>query len=282
MFFILCILLSFLLGFMPHNLSSYNTNCSFMLTNYLSPNGTAIWGIRYINILIMLWIFMLYVIIKVTNLNSSLWNSIIILCISALTYNFLLLFLDRYNLSIWYISRAIEVFSKIFIIGSLMHTVFAKLNIINSQVMLDTMTQIYNRNYFFDQLDRLTTNTGNKNTCVMIIDLDNFKKINDSWGGSIGDRVILAIVEIIKKIIKKDDVFSRLGGEEFGLILRNVNIDESKKIAHNICNSIKIETGIKNSYNIPTVTTISIGGVYVHKGIYLSSKINQIIHEADS
>ncbi|HBQ4215393.1 TPA: GGDEF domain-containing protein, partial [Escherichia coli] len=214
--------------------------------------------------------------------NSSLWNSIIILCISALTYNFLLLFLDRYNLSIWYISRAIEVFSKIFIIGSLMHTVFAKLNIINSQVMLDTMTQIYNRNYFFDQLDRLTTNTGNKNTCVMIIDLDNFKKINDSWGGSIGDRVILAIVEIIKKIIKKDDVFSRLGGEEFGLILRNVNIDESKKIAHNICNSIKIETGIKNSYNIPTVTTISIGGVYVHKGIYLSSKINQIIHEADS
>ncbi|MDC9067939.1 GGDEF domain-containing protein [Escherichia coli] len=65
--------------------------------------------------------------------------------------------------------------------------------------------------------------------CVMIIDLDNFKKINDTWGHHVGDMVIMAIIDIIKNNIHNDVILARLGGEEFGLILKNIEVNEASK-----------------------------------------------------
>lgn len=219
-------------------------------------------------------------IVKFTKLSSSLWNSMAILCLSALVYNFFLLFLDKYNLSIWCISRVIEVFSKIFVIGTLMYTVFARLKIVNFMIGRDFMTQLYNRDFFYEILERLAPERGDKSLCIMILDLDNFKEINDIWGHHIGDRVIMAIVDIIKKCIRADDVFSRLGGEEFGLVLRNISVEESENIALKICSLVKRETGARNIYNIPRVITITIGRVCISHGAYLPSRLKQLIDEA--
>ncbi|KAE9882294.1 diguanylate cyclase [Escherichia coli] len=280
MLLILCVIPVFFLPIIAHNLSSYNENYTLMLTDFSDSNGKAIWDVRYINGVIIIWACMSLLIVKFTKLSSSLWNSMAILCLSALVYNFFLLFLDKYNLSIWYISRVIEVFSKIFVIGTLMYTVFARLKIVNFMIGRDFMTQLYNRDFFYEKLERLAPERGDKSLCIMILDLDNFKEINDIWGHHIGDRVIMAIVDIIKKCIRADDVFSRLGGEEFGLVLRNISVEESENIALKICSLVKRETGARNIYNIPRVITITIGGVYISHGAYLPSRLKQLIDEA--
>lgn len=51
----------------------------------------------------------------------------------------------------------------------------------------------------------------------MMIDIDNFKMINDTWGHPMGDRVILVVADLIKKNVRSEDVVARLGGQEFGL-----------------------------------------------------------------
>lgn len=276
--FFFCLIPTVILPMFAHNLSSHNPTYTLMLTDYTNENGKAIWNTNYINILIIMWACMAYFIISSTKLNSGLWNSMIVICLSAIVYNIFLLFLDKYNLSIWYTSRVIEVLSKLFVIGTLMFNVFTKLKIANALAIRDPMTKLYNRSYFIEQLNELLRKNDERNLCVMILDLDNFKKINDTWGHPVGDMVIMAIVDIIKRNIRDDDIFSRLGGEEFGLILKNISLNDSQYFGMRICDVVKRETGEGNKYNIPRTTTVSIGGAYIYDGIYLSS---QIVKTAD-
>lgn len=90
----------------------------------------------------------------VTRFSSGVWNSIIVVCLSAITYNFFLLLLDTYNLSLWYISRAVEVFSKLFVICTLLLHVFSLLRFL-AIGLTAILTQIFNRKYFFEALQRL-------------------------------------------------------------------------------------------------------------------------------
>lgn len=277
---LICLIPTVLFPIYAHNLSSYNPQYTLMLTDYTNIEGKAIWDISYINILIIMWAGLAYLIISSTKLNFDLWNSMLIICLSAIVYNFFLLFLDKYNLSIWYTSRVIEVLSKLFVIGSLMLNVFTKLKIANNLAIRDPMTQLYNRNYFFEHLNELLIKKTDKGICVMIIDLDNFKKINDTWGHHVGDMVIMAIIDIIKNNIHNDVILARLGGEEFGLILKNIEVNEASKFGGRLCEAVREGTAEGNKYNTPRVTTISIGGAYIYNGIFLSSQITRTADKA--
>lgn len=98
----------------------------------------------------------------VTKLDSNIWNSIIIICFSAIVYNFFLLLLDVYNLSIWYIGRTVEVISKLFIIFTLMYNVFSKLSECPDMEIKDPLTQIYNRRYYFSTLGKIIDENSKK------------------------------------------------------------------------------------------------------------------------
>ena len=99
---------------------------------------------------------------------------------------FFLLLLDTYNLSLWYISRAVEVLSKLFVICTLMFHVFNLLKIFGDRVDRDPLTQIYNRKYFYEALPRVRSLRTEKGTSIMMLDIDNFKSINDNWGHLVG------------------------------------------------------------------------------------------------
>lgn len=230
---LLSVVLLLLLPVLAHNLSSHNPNYYFYLTDHKINNGKAIWDVRFINLLIVMWLISGYFSFKINRLPSDLWSAIVIICMSAVMCNINLLVLDRFNTYIWYISRSVEVLSVLLVIGLLINNVFRKLIIATNMAMRDPMTQIFNKNYFDERLESILKNILNIDSCVLIVDIDNFKKINDKWGPLAGNRTLLAVVDIINKNIPSHSVFSRIGGEEFGIIINNVNytdsIDFSKK-----------------------------------------------------
>ena len=90
----------------------------------------------------------------------------------------------------------------------------------------DLLTGIYNRRYMYSVLeDEKFTNGSNRLTYVIaILDIDNFKQINDRFGHLTGDRVLQEIVRIILGVIRTGDIVARWGGEEFLVLLPNTDI----------------------------------------------------------
>ncbi|MEG1524775.1 MAG: EAL domain-containing protein [Clostridia bacterium] len=95
-------------------------------------------------------------------------------------------------------------------------------NNMSEQVKTDQMTGLLNRVNAETMINqRLNTAVG---SCVMLmIDIDNFKKINDSSGHAYGDKVIVSVAEKIRPAFRQDDIIARMGGDEFAVLIRNMN-----------------------------------------------------------
>ena len=93
----------------------------------------------------------------------------------------------------------------------------------------------------------------------MIMDIDHFKKVNDTWGHPVGDQVIKTVVNIIGKSIRPDDLLARVGGEEFGVLLTDIDTERAKALAERIRENVESLTGDNPEYAIPQKVTISIG-----------------------
>lgn len=109
------------------------------------------------------------------------------------------------------------------------------------QSIIDPLTKIYNRRYFEEKLKEAIEEykQSNKSLCLMILDIDHFKKINDTYGHDIGDKVLTQFAQIVKSCTKKTDIFARTGGEEFAIILYNTTLDEAKIVAERIRTTVK-------------------------------------------
>jgi len=96
----------------------------------------------------------------------------------------------------------------------------------------DALTGLYNRQYFMEKLENTVAiiNRGNTLNCALLyIDLDNFKFVNDTLGHLAGDRVLVEVTAILSQYVTKRDVIGRIGGDEFGILLNNVNNRQALK-----------------------------------------------------
>ena len=102
---------------------------------------------------------------------------------------------------------------------------FEKLSDAQSAMMIDALTKTYNRLYFDESLamleKRLGTSGLNELVSILMLDLDHFKRINDEHGHPVGDQVLVHFAETVQAHIRRTDVFVRVGGEEFALIVRH-------------------------------------------------------------
>jgi len=100
----------------------------------------------------------------------------------------------------------------------------------------DFLTQIYNRNYLFEKLSELSRGMISRGFPVSLIlfDIDNFKRVNDTHGHLVGDATLRKIAKVVDKNIRASDIFGRYGGEEFLIIAPNTNTDEAKIVADNV------------------------------------------------
>jgi len=130
---------------------------------------------------------------------------------------------------------------------------------IKNKANKDYLTGLYNRRYLFDVGSKIYENCkiNNKTFAIAIIDIDYFKKINDTYGHDIGDVAIKEVAKILNKNITSNALISRLGGEEFCICFYNRSENEINDLLEYIRNSF--ENNTINVKNIELKYTISIG-----------------------
>lgn len=126
---------------------------------------------------------------------------------------------------------------------------------------LDGLTGAFNRHYFNKNLKNLFKKSVETNSCmsVIIIDVDEFKRYNDHYGHVKGDVLLKKIVEILTQNIPLGAQFVRYGGEEFAVLLDNIQREEAYEIAENLRASIE-EQHIEHLGRLTGEVTISVGG----------------------
>lgn len=103
------------------------------------------------------------------------------------------------------------------------------------EAFIDDLTKLYNRKY----LDLLLKELCNKRVCLIELDIDYFKKINDTFGHQFGDEVLQQIAKILKNNLRDEDIIIRMGGEEFLIVPNIENIDTASKIAQKLRKAIE-------------------------------------------
>lgn len=122
------------------------------------------------------------------------------------------------------------------------------------QAQTDILTGLCNRRYFHEELSGLKTKAP---VSLILIDVDNFKSINDTYGHITGDQILRQFADILKKDTRGNDIITRWGGEEFAVILPQTDVKEAFKIADRIRG--KVEEHVFSHEEIICNITVSVG-----------------------
>lgn len=124
----------------------------------------------------------------------------------------------------------------------------------------DGLTELYNHRYFQEQIRMQVEQSKryNNNFSLIIIDIDFFKKFNDTFGHQSGDAVLRQVAQTLKKNVRATDVVCRYGGEEMSIILPNTGKDEAFSTAQKICERVASKK-FKLAGDKETNVTISLG-----------------------
>lgn len=128
----------------------------------------------------------------------------------------------------------------------------------------DLLTHVKNRYFLEDALNEAISQAKNKNilSAVLLIDLDNFRFINDTYGHSVGDEVLIKVLELMRKCLNDSSIIARLGGDEFAILLKWTDIEKAVDTAEQIRQVIE-KTDIELSSEIIINITISVGVIEV-------------------
>lgn len=143
----------------------------------------------------------------------------------------------------------------------------------------DGLTGVFNRSAFDARMRILVDRNSIRgfSFSLLMMDIDNFKKINDSFGHPVGDRVLLALVQKCREFVRKDDFFARYGGEEFTLILPGASLRNALKMARRICRGVASTRYAVSDImgGDPISFTVSIGASTFRKGDTVASLIDR-------
>ncbi|MDJ0701839.1 MAG: EAL domain-containing protein [Leptolyngbyaceae cyanobacterium MO_188.B28] len=109
------------------------------------------------------------------------------------------------------------------------------------QASHDALTGLLNRSEFSQYLKRAVNDARMENQCHVLgyLDLDHFKIVNDTCGHSAGDELLRQVTALLQTKIRKADIISRLGGDEFGLLLYQCPLENALQLAHTLCESLQ-------------------------------------------
>jgi diguanylate cyclase (GGDEF)-like protein len=155
---------------------------------------------------------------------------------------------ERYHKQLRALTEQNQVFQK-------KHDVLARLSI------TDGLTELNNHRFFQDQLGReiKRLSRGGQGLSMLLIDIDDFKQLNDRFGHAAGDEFLKQLAQILKESVRETDLLARYGGEEFVIVATNTDPEGAVTLAQKLCTTIAESTFIVDATMRPRRMTISIG-----------------------
>ncbi len=161
-----------------------------------------------------------------------------------------------------------------FLLGSLLSLfLFNQIDWHYERSIRDELTGLYNRRYINERISQSLSNSGSRGV-IAVVDIDHFKKVNDSFGHDVGDNTLIAVSNILKSFMGQQDLIGRYGGEEFVLFLSQSDSESVKTLLEDM--SKAVET--KASVMLPNPVTISVGYSEVSK----EDTLHSLFSKADS
>lgn len=144
----------------------------------------------------------------------------------------------------------------------------------------DSLTGLFNRRYFYERLTEEMERTKRHGlpTCLIMLDIDNFKMVNDTYGHQVGDEVLKWLSQLLRNTIRTIDVASRYGGEEFTVILPNTTKDDARIIAERTCATIAKKSRLQKKMPQLNRLTVSVGLASFPED---ASSIHELINHSD-
>ncbi|MCB0858510.1 MAG: EAL domain-containing protein [Solirubrobacterales bacterium] len=129
----------------------------------------------------------------------------------------------------------------------------------------DPLTGLYNRRRFEEELNAAIDSGLGRGIAVLVIDLDNFKFVNDSFGHTVGDRLITRTAELLKSRLRADDTLARQGGDEFVVVLRDIPPEDALATAEDLVRLVARDVRIEGAEHSARITA-SIGVAVASEG----------------
>ncbi|TCT17038.1 diguanylate cyclase (GGDEF)-like protein [Natranaerovirga pectinivora] len=188
--------------------------------------------------------------------NKLFYSQILSICLSLCFFVFIIRNIEGMEISIGLNMVAYTCIVLIYCnIGAYLTNSYKRKQYVDSKELFrisitDPLTGIYNRGKFNKELYELINNCKRSGTplSLAMFDIDNFKRVNDTYGHLMGDCILKGITSTVQKGIREIDIFARWGGEEFVILLPNTNIEQAYEIVEKtrVCIQQNVYSNIEN------------------------------------
>lgn len=156
-----------------------------------------------------------------------------------------------------------EFISRIFHVASIQKRVQALHNI----AARDYLTDIYNRRYFFQVGPRLVDQClrHGGTTSIAILDIDHFKRLNDTYGHEVGDLVLKAVAKRLRAQVGEEHLLARLGGEEFGILFNSLSVADASSFCEDLRQDLASAKVVADDEELSVTVSIGLATIESHE-----------------
>jgi len=147
------------------------------------------------------------------------------------------------------------------------------------QALTDPLTKIWNHGAILERVDQELERAARRRTplSVAMLDVDHFKRVNDTYGHAVGDRVLIETAERLKEVLRPYDSLGRYGGEEFLVVVPNVGHEAVQSVGQRLCDAIRNRPYLVGELELPITISVGLSVWQPHEG----TDSSQLIQQAD-